>query len=222
MSKRNRSKQPVDLLQRLVDYRPETGEFFWKSRGHEDVHQPKDEEHRRAKTREHMAAVWNTAWAGKPAFTHARNGYRVGSVRRQILYAHRVAWAMHHGAWPPDDMEVDHINGDRGDNRIVNLRLVTPAQNSKNKRLQKINTSGYSGVHWVESRQRWEASISDGNRPIHLGSYFSKEEAVIARKAAEKVLGYHPRHGDPFRPAYEDPPRPGRARKPRVTCKSVT
>ena len=213
MTKRGRRKQSVDLLRRFLDYDAGTGEFIWKPRSPEDMNQPKNEERRRAKTKAHMADVWNSKWAGKPALTTERGGYRVGSIGRLILCAHRVAWAIHYGEWPSDDMEVDHINGQRNDNRIANLRLVTPAQNSKNKRLLKVNTSGYSGVVWAESRQRWEASIADSGRSIHLGSYFSKEEAVIARKAAEKVLGYHPKHGDPFKPDYRDPPRPSRVRK---------
>lgn len=213
--KRTRRTKPVALLRRLLEYNPDTGAFTWNARGPQDVAQPKKEEKRRAKTRETMAKVWNTKWAGKPAFTNERGGYRVGSVDRMILPAHRVAWAMHYGEWPAEGMEIDHINGVRNDNRIANLRAVTPAENCKNRRLQKINKTGYSGVQWSSARERWEASISDRGRMIHLGTYYTKSEAVIARKAAEKVLGYHPKHGDPFRPAYEDPPRPERQRKPR-------
>lgn len=210
--RRQKREHPVEHLNKLLDYDPDTGEFTWRERTADMTREPTREESGRKKSREHMTKVWNTRFAGKPAFRIDRIGYMLGSVDKKILFAHRVAWAMHYGEWPPHEMEVDHINGDRADNRIANLRIVTPAENSKNKRLQKTNRSGYAGVVWVESRQRWEAGISDAGRAYHLGSFYTKAEAVAARKAAEKVLGYHEKHGRLDRPTYEDPPRPGRSR----------
>lgn len=217
--RRHRREKPVELLRSLLEYDPETGDLTWKYRPPEAFQNPRQEVGGRQKTQGQMASAWNTRWAGKPAFTSTRGGYRVGAVHQTLLFAHRVVWAMHHGEWPPHEMEVDHINGDRADNRIVNLRVVTPLENSRNKRLQKINRSGYSGVQWSEARERWEATISDRGTSYHLGSYHTKAEAVAARNAAERVLGYHEKHGRVDRPAYDDPARPSRARKkagPRV------
>lgn len=208
--RRHRNKIDIDTLRRFLDYDPSKGTFTWRERS-EDCFKTPDSSSIRGR-RDIMAKVWNTKWAGKPAFTTLRCGYVVSPVKGTHLYGHRAAWAHYYGEWPPDEMEVDHVNGDRADNRIENLRLVTPAENSKNKRLQKINTSGCSGVMWATSRERWEASISDSGKHIHLGSYHTKEEAVAARRAAEKVLGYHEKHGRADRPAYDDPPRPNRTR----------
>lgn len=95
----------------------------------------------------------------------------------------RLAWALHNGAWPPDDMFVDHINGIKADNRIVNLRLATPTQNQYNK----AATSFYpKGVTWRNRLQKpWQAKIRVNGTRYHLGSFETMEEAAEAyRKAA--------------------------------------
>lgn len=198
-------------LRTLIHYDPETGSLTWKPRNPEDVAIPRGTPS--TERRAVMALVWNTRWAGTPAFRARRGGYGLSRIKGVYLSAHRAAWAMHCGAWPPDEMEIDHINGDRNDNRIANLRVVTRAENAKNKRLQKTNKSGCSGVLWVESRQRWEVSISNNGRTIHVGSYDHRHEAILVRKAVEKVLGYSEGHGSVDRPFYSDPLAPNRTRK---------
>lgn len=158
------------LLQRL-DYCPETGVLTWKPW--------------------HSPANFNSRFAGKEAFTTVERGYRQGRVDGRLLYAHRVIWRMMTGETPHD---IDHINGDRGDNRWCNLRAVTRQENLRNVRLSHRNHTGSHGVqhtHWGA----WQAKIGVDGSVLCLGSFKTKQEAVEARKAAERALGYHPNHG---------------------------
>lgn len=82
-------------------------------------------------------------------------------------------------------LEVDHINGDKWDNRKCNLRIVTHADNTKNRKLDKRNKSGYTGVKETKTGT-WNAQIYCDGKCINLGTYKTKEEAVKARKAGEE------------------------------------
>lgn len=83
------------------------------------------------------------------------------------------------------NLEVDHINGNKWDNRKANLRIVSHADNMKNRKLNKNNKSGYTGVK--ETRcGTWNAQIFCDGKYIGLGTYKTKEEAVAARKAGEE------------------------------------
>jgi hypothetical protein len=99
---------------------------------------------------------------------------------------------MHYDRWP--EGEIDHINGNRQDNRIENLRDVPRSLNQRNSKLQNNNRSGVSGVFWRANR--WEARIYlvSGQRK-HLGRFKTFEEAVAVRKQAEMECGYHENHG---------------------------
>lgn len=112
-----------------------------------------------------------------------------GHCDGRLLLAHRVAWAIYHGAWP--DRIVDHINHDKLDNRIQNLRLVTNSESARNKPLSPRNKSGVAGVQRVGNR--WVVTIST----TQLGSFRSFDDAVAARRAAEVEMGFHPNHGRP-------------------------
>lgn len=89
----------------------------------------------------------------------------------------------------PASKLVDHINGDRLDNRRCNLRLCTHAENQRNGKRPSNNTSGFKGVHWRKDRQRWYAEIYVNNARVHLGCYQSKEAAAEAYRTA--ALKYH-------------------------------
>jgi len=84
-------------------------------------------------------------------------------------------------------MVVDHINHDTSDNRKENLRICTSAQNAKNKSTPKNNTSGITGVRWVEKRGKWHSYIRVNYKRINLGYYTDFEDAVAARKQAEDL-----------------------------------
>lgn len=90
---------------------------------------------------------------------------------------------------------VDHINGDRLDNRKSNLRIVTPAENNKNMRKRVNNTSGYQGVYKDTHSELFVAEIHIGNKKLHIGRYDTLAEANIAYRAAAKALKFSERHG---------------------------
>lgn len=97
-----------------------------------------------------------------------------GRKNLQCLLMHRLIMN------PPDDHEVDHINGDKLDNRRENLRIVTRSQNARNLRRHKRFSSRFKGVSWNQSRQRWEAEITIEHRSIYLGSFASEIQAALA------------------------------------------
>jgi hypothetical protein len=88
----------------------------------------------------------------------------------------------------PKGLYVDHIGGDdtTNDNRKSNLRITTNSQNLMNRGLQKNNTSGVTGVSWNKLGNKWEAYIKINKKIIHLGRYAEKEDAINARKKAER------------------------------------
>tara|TARA_B100002003_G_scaffold227027_2_gene234297 strand:+ start:23 stop:529 length:507 start_codon:yes stop_codon:yes gene_type:complete len=133
------------------------------------------------------------ARAGREITARWPQGYvRVNALGRTLL-GHRVAWALHYGEWPAGHL--DHINHDRADNRIANLRAVSHSENLRNACRGARNSSGHVGVNRHGSGA-WRASIYDGSRDVHLGLFRTIEEACAARAGAEKVLGYHERHGE--------------------------
>ena len=83
---------------------------------------------------------------------------------------------------------IDHINGNRTDNRKSQLRRVTPMQNSQNHKEYKTNTSGVTGVYWNKNKNKWQASINENGRLKYLGIYDSKDDAIHARMKAENKL----------------------------------
>lgn len=113
-----------------------------------------------------------------------KNGYVVTSNNKKHM--HRVIMDIDSETWR--NVQVDHIHGDgnRNDNSKDNLRIVTPSQNGMNKKIYYNNTSGYTGVYWIKSRNRWASYITVESNIIYLGSYLNKEDAIQARKQAEE------------------------------------
>ncbi|CAL1778372.1 HNH endonuclease [Acinetobacter phage vB_AbaS_Silvergun] len=93
------------------------------------------------------------------------------------LTAHRAVWALHYGDWPPDDKQIDHINGDKTDNRPCNLRLATNSQNQINTRVRPGTRSGLKGVDWINRVGKWRAKIMVNKKNIHIGYFADKNEA---------------------------------------------
>ena len=134
----------------------------------------------------------------KEAFTYkGKRGYKVSTytdeTTRRTLLAHRVAWAIFYGHEPIG--QIDHINGDKTDNRITNLRCVTNQENSKNTKVRKTNKSGVTGVYRHSKCDLWVAQITVDGKTHHIGSYNCIDEAKKARKQAEETFGFHKNHG---------------------------
>lgn len=135
---------------------------------------------------------------GLKLMTTKKNGYiRVSVYGLGTFAAHRIAWKMYYDQEPPLDMQIDHINQERSDNRIENLRLVKMKENMKNKTRYISNSSGATGVSRRNDiiSESWRAQIQEGRRVIKLGCYKTFEEAVAARRGAEIALRFGKNHG---------------------------
>ena len=123
------------------------------------------------------------------------NGYREVQIHFKTYKLHRVVWSMLIGEIP-DGLMIDHINHNRSDNRLSNLRLVGSVDNAKNKSKYINNGSGVNGVHWHKKNYRWVARIQVSGKRIALGCFVEFHEAVNARKNAEVLYGFHENHGE--------------------------
>ncbi len=129
----------------------------------------------------HLVDSWNWYARVKQHTNYAvRNNYQEGT--RRNAYIHRVVMAA------PDDMHVDHINGNGLDNRRSNLRIATMSQNLRNQRLSKLNTSGFKGVCFDKGTGRWLAQIVLHGKNHFLGRFVTPELANAAREAASEKL----------------------------------
>jgi hypothetical protein len=149
----------IHELQQLLRYCPETGHLYWVAKGKGKIKKA-------------------------PAGTLLHSGYRGVLINGRRFQAHRIAWVLHHGVWPLE--QIDHINGDKTDNRIDNLREATNAQNGKNLPKSRRNKSGVVGVSFDIANRKWRASIKVNHKQINLGRFTRFEDAVVARKEAEQ------------------------------------
>ncbi len=164
----------------LISYDPETGDFIWNHRTRAMFRDAK-------KTAHHQCAIWNARYAGKKAGRiNPSTGYLEICLYGRRYGAHRLAILILTGAWPPHC--VDHINGDRADNRSSNIRCVTHFQNMQNSRAHKDSSSVYTGVSWDSSRNKWIASITTNGKTIHLGRFCIEEDARDAYLAKHAEL----------------------------------
>ena len=127
------------------------------------------------------------AIAGALAGHDDSEGYRTVKIGSSDYKVHRLIYKLIHG-YDPD--QIDHINGDKGDNRIGNLRSVSNAENARNRKMSSNNTSGRAGVGWHKKQKRWQARIRVSGQLIHLGSYIEFDDAVRAREEAEVLYGF--------------------------------
>lgn len=170
----------VALLHKALIYEPDTGRLVWRERSRDmcpsDAHQ----------------MTWNKRFAGKEAGCHSYKGVCFHFLGR-LLKAHRVAWYLHYGVQPSG--QIDHINGNPCDNRLINLRDVTRAENQRNMKRRSNNRSGSLGVSWDTRRKKWYASIRAEGKTKSLGRHDTLEAAINARKQADAIYGYHANHG---------------------------
>lgn len=132
--------------------------------------------------------------AGTLAGNVNQSGYVRIKYRGEKFLAHRIVWEMYNGSIP-EGMQVDHINHDRTDNRIENLRLVNANESGKNQKASVRNKSGVVGVSWKKSKNKWHSQIMVNGKQIHLGFFDNIDEAKKARIDAERKYGFHENHG---------------------------
>jgi len=121
---------------------------------------------------------------------HLRDdGYVRVKLDRRLHMAHVLIWIMHHGDIPAG-LEVDHRDGNPGNNRLENLRLATHGQNNSNMKLARHSTTGFKGVTKRPGYQRWRAYITHHGKRTWLGEYAAPEEAHAAYcEAAARLFG---------------------------------
>ena len=119
-------------------------------------------------------------------------GYRAIRIQNKVYLEHRLIYTMFHNDCPKS---LDHINGNKLDNHIENLRPCTATQNQQNKKLSKVNKSGYKGVCWRNEKQSWRVAIRVNGKRIEIGSFRNLELAgLVADMAREKYHGNFCRH----------------------------
>ena len=156
------------------------GRLFWK-------HRPRD-----MFRDDRSFCTWNARFAEREAFTTRHSeGYLVGTLFGEQMYAHRIVAEIVFGS--VEDAEIDHINGNRSDNRPENLRVVNRQENRLNCRTPVTNSTGVVGVY--RARDKWRASIQHDGMQRHIGTFESFAEAVAARRDAEVNFGFHANHG---------------------------
>jgi hypothetical protein len=117
----------------------------------------------------------------KWCYTH---GYAARKESNLILFLHRIVLARMLGRTLNRNESVDHINGNRQDNRRQNLRLATYKENGRNRRLSSANNSGYKGVIWHKGGQKWQAQVKVDGTLIYLGLFADPIDAALAYDAA--------------------------------------
>lgn len=162
----------------LISYDPVSGILRKKSRPRSEF------------ASSNACSSWNFRNAGSAISAADADGYLVAYLDGRQYRAHRLAWLLVHGYWPT---VLDHQDGNRKNNSLLNLREVTVSENNRNRGIRSDNTSGFPGVY--RRRNRWQAAIKFDGKMRSLGFFDSIEEAAAARKAADRIYGFHENHG---------------------------
>jgi hypothetical protein len=185
----------VDLVRRILDYCPATGAMRWKPRPMSLFQCLR------------TGRGWNTKFAGKEASLTLIAGYPTICIYDKRFLAHRVAWAIYYGAQPPEIL--DHIDRDRTNMKISNLRAVNDVENSKNQSVRSDNKVGITGLWALKPKgrgARWAVVIGNKKGIIYKRKFQCLGKALEDRKLQYNARGFDENHGQ----------RPDRARGARA------
>lgn len=115
---------------------------------------------------------------GKPAGWNHPTRHTYVNIRSRLYLAHRLAWLIFYGRWPK--AQLDHINGDRYDNRIANLREATNRQNQQNRKKSAACSSKFKGVSWAKRERLWVSHIVVAGKRVGLGYFREEKDAARA------------------------------------------
>lgn len=163
----------VALARRLFSYNPSTGHVTWRVSNGRSVRS-----------------------GDRAGCFDCSNGYRRIGYRGTFYSEHRIVWMLHYGENPPPVL--DHANRVRHDNRVVNLRPASPAENASNRSILFANKSGVAGVYWSAEHKKWKAQISVKGKRLFLGLHDDISDARTARLQAERL------HFGAFSPANQN------------------
>jgi hypothetical protein len=151
-------------LQDLLTYESETGQFYWKNSRNPRVKN------------------------GSVAGSIDSSGHLQIKINKRCQLAHRLVWIYVYGVNPPS--QIDHINGNKLDNRITNLREANSKLNAENRRAAPVNnkTSGLLGVTWHKASKSWTAAIKTNGKRKHLGCFKTPEEAHLVYVNNKRLL----------------------------------
>lgn len=171
----------MKFLSTMVRYDSSTGKFYW-------LH--------RQETSDQLKK-WNKRYVDTEAGTLSHGYLLIGITyngKKIKIRAHRLAWYMSTGIYPTQ--QIDHINHNRSDNRLENLRECSNQENSKNRSRQTNNTSGITGVYWAKNAKKWGAYFKLDGKKIHLGYFSDKDEATKIAKEVRLANGFTNKHGE--------------------------
>lgn len=159
-----------DYLKSILHYDPDTGVFTW------------------------LKKLSNNTKVMGVAGTIAQDGYVKIRINSQGYPAHRLAWFYFYGTFPQE--QLDHINLNRSDNAIKNLRIASHSDNQRNKKISKSNKSGYKNVSWCARAKKWKVGLKVNGKSIHFGYFSDVNDANIAATNARNLMhGEFSNHG---------------------------
>lgn len=167
----------LDVFRSRFTFDPSTGTVYYLPRPCSDFSSSRDAKH------------WNSLHAWKQC-GRLKDGYLVIRINKADYLLHRIAWGLYYGEWPKHG--IDHINGDRSDNRISNLRQASHAENGRNRGISTANSSGYTGVSWSQRDRKWKVTLGYNGTTHWLGCFKSLDDAISARRAGEVRFGFNP------------------------------
>lgn len=176
----------LETLNMLLVYDLVNGKLYWKERSIDTFLDSG------SRTADWIYKHYNSRFKGKEAGS-IQGGYMRCMIGGVSYMVHRLIWKLVNGS---DPTQIDHIDGDRTNNRIENLRDVSHQVNAKNRKLYENNKTGVHGISFHNRDEVWQVRIGVGKgKELHLGNFKTWDEAIAVRIAAQTILDYHENHG---------------------------